>query len=465
MLTHRNMLADARIITDWFGFDSGTRMNCILPLFHVNAEVVTTITPLWFGGSVVLTQRFSPGSFWKTIERYRVNVVSVVPTILWILAARAPPKARGIFRPFASSSAAPRRFRRKFNSPSSADFGIPVFEGYGLSETTCYSSFNPPDLAKRKVGSVGVAVGNEMCILDDDCNPVPDGELGEICIAGENVMTGYYKMPEADANGVRRRMVPLRRHRIPRRGRFLLHPRSQEGHDHPRGRERLPARDRRGPLPSPEEIRDAATIGVPHPMYGEEPKSYVVVKDGESARRPRSDGVVPGEHGRLQVPARGGLHRRNPKGRPEDSCAGRCANSTRDPADGSIRLRPPLVRRAGDSAEDPARFRRRARRAHGGSTRPRCRASRGARRRAGGTRPFRHRRAARSGRCRNGNAPRGIRGRRSGVRAELGAILAAHGLGGRRARRVGTRVAAPRRRRRPARRCWLPLFRKTMPNS
>lgn len=281
MLTHRNMLADARIITDWFGFGPETRMNCILPLFHVNAEVVTTITPLWFGGSVVLTQRFSPGSFWKTIERYRVNVVSVVPTILSILAARRHSEGPGDLSSvrFFICGAAP--LPEEVQLSFERDFGIPVFEGYGLSETTCYSSFNPPDLAKRKVGSVGVAVGNEMCILDDDCNPVPDGELGEICIRGENVMTGYYKMPEATATAFEGGWfhsgdIGFR----DADGFYFIRDRKKDMII--RGGENIYPREIDEALYRHPKIRDAATIGVPHPMYGEEPKSYVVVKEGET---------------------------------------------------------------------------------------------------------------------------------------------------------------------------------------
>jgi long-chain acyl-CoA synthetase len=281
MLTHRNMLADARYITDWFGFSPDWRMNCILPLFHVNAEVVTTITPLWFGGSVVLTQRFSPGQFWKTIERYRVGVVSVVPTILSILLARRSSEPPGDVRSlkFIICGAAPLPEEVQLSFEKA--FGIPVFEGYGLSETTCYSSFNPPDLGKRKVGTVGVAVGNEMCILDDDNRPVPDGEMGEICIRGDNVMTGYFKMPEATAKafeggwfhsgdlGVRDAdgfyAIRDRKKDMIIRGGENIYPREIDEvlYKHPR-------------------IRDAATIGVPSAIYGEDVKSFVVVKDGET---------------------------------------------------------------------------------------------------------------------------------------------------------------------------------------
>jgi long-chain acyl-CoA synthetase len=281
MLTHKNMLADARYISEWFKFDPSWRMNCILPLFHVNAEIVTTITPLYFGGSVVLTQRFTPAQFWSTIERYGVRVVSVVPTILTILSARrgAEPFKKPPSLEFFICGAAP--LPEEVQLSFEREFGIPVYEGYGLSETTCYSSFNPPDPKKRKVGSVGVAVGNEMCVLDEENRPVKDGEMGEICVRGDNVMKGYYKKPDAtkeafaggwfhsgdlgfrDADGFY--FIRDRKKDMIIRGGENIYPREIDEalYRHPK-------------------ILDAATIGVPNPVYGEEVKSFVVVREGET---------------------------------------------------------------------------------------------------------------------------------------------------------------------------------------
>ena len=94
-----------------------------------------------------------------------------------------------------------RAFERRFH--------LLVIEGYGLSETTCYSTFNPhppadvrrfgEDDGYRRLGSVGVAVGNDVAILDDADLEVPLGDAGEICIRGENVMVRYEKRPEETA--------------------------------------------------------------------------------------------------------------------------------------------------------------------------------------------------------------------------------------------------------------------------
>ena len=134
-------------------------------------------------------------------------------------------------------------------------FGCKVLEGYGLSETSPVASFNHPD-RERKPGSIGTPIeGVEMKVVDDDGNEVAQGEVGEIVIRGHNVMKGYWKRADATAEAITRRLVPHRRHGQGRRGRLLLHRRPQEGHDHPRRLQRLPARDRGGALRAPGRAR------------------------------------------------------------------------------------------------------------------------------------------------------------------------------------------------------------------
>ena len=69
-------------------------------------------------------------------------------------------------------------------------FHCPVIEGYGLSESTCRSTFNPPN-EQRRPGSVGMPIGNEMKIFDDEDRELGVGEVGEIVLRGENLLKGY----------------------------------------------------------------------------------------------------------------------------------------------------------------------------------------------------------------------------------------------------------------------------------
>jgi long-chain acyl-CoA synthetase len=203
-----------------------------------------------------------------------------VPTILSILLARrqteGPGDASSLRLIICGAAPLPEEVQLSFEKA----FGIPVYEGYGLSETTCYSSFNPPDQKKRKVGSIGVAVGNEMCILDDENRPVPDGEMGEICIRGDNVMPGYYKMDEATAQAFEGGWFHSGDLGF-RDGDGFYYIRDRKKDMIIRGGENIYPREIDEVLYKHPKIRDAATIGIPHPTYGEDVKSFVVVKEGE----------------------------------------------------------------------------------------------------------------------------------------------------------------------------------------
>ncbi len=115
----------------------------VLPLHHVNGIVVTLLTPLVIGGSVVINRKFSAGSFWKTLEAEGCTWVSVVPTILAFLTERGEDITQYDLSRFKRilCGAGPltvevaRRFHDKF--------GLRITHGYGLSETTCYSCFLP----------------------------------------------------------------------------------------------------------------------------------------------------------------------------------------------------------------------------------------------------------------------------------------------------------------------------------
>lgn len=209
VLAQRNLLVDAHAIARWHGFDAQSRLMCVLPVHHVNGLVVTLVTPLLAGASVVLMKRFRTQDFWASIAGEGVNVVSVVPTLLAFLLEDAGDRSAldlSRFRHFVCGAGPltvelARRFEERF--------GHRIVHGYGLSETTCYSCFLPLDLSPeehahwmRDFGfpSIGVPVdANEMAIHDAEGHALAAGERGEIVIRGVNVMAGYYRRPEANA--------------------------------------------------------------------------------------------------------------------------------------------------------------------------------------------------------------------------------------------------------------------------
>jgi long-chain acyl-CoA synthetase len=210
VLTQYNLLVDAKGIVDWQGITPDQRMMCVLPIHHVNGIVVTLVTPLYAGSSVVLERQFRVRHFWAHVAAEEVRIVSVVPTLLHYLCEselEPSPEARGGFRHFICgagtlSVALAARFEERF--------GIPILHGYGLSETTCYSCFLPTTLSDAErhawlcdygYPSIGVPIEpNEMGIMDPEGRLLDEGERGEIVIRGHNVMKHYYQRPDANAS-------------------------------------------------------------------------------------------------------------------------------------------------------------------------------------------------------------------------------------------------------------------------
>ncbi|MFN2433732.1 MAG: class I adenylate-forming enzyme family protein [Gemmatimonadota bacterium] len=209
VLEHGNLLADAAGIAAWHRLTAGERMMCVLPVHHVNGLVVTLVTPQVYGGSVVLNARFQTEHFWRRIAAEGVQVASVVPTLLAFLLERPELAEREDLRRFRHVICGAGPLTVELAQRFEERFGVPIVHGYGLSETTCYSSFLPVDLSPEEHArwmrdhgfpSIGVAVPpNEMAVHDAEGRELPDGQRGEIVIRGHNVMRGYFARPEANA--------------------------------------------------------------------------------------------------------------------------------------------------------------------------------------------------------------------------------------------------------------------------
>jgi long-chain acyl-CoA synthetase len=209
LLTQRNLLVDAHALLRWHGLGPGSRLMCVLPTHHVNGILVTLITPLLAGGSVVLARKFQASTFWQTTAREDVEIVSVVPTLLAFLLEDARGRAGHELARFRHFICGAGPLTVELATRFEERFGFRVVHGYGLSETTCYSSMLPVELSDAEhrgwmrdhgFPSIGVPLPpNEMAIHDREGRALPEGERGEIVIRGVNVMRGYYRRPEANA--------------------------------------------------------------------------------------------------------------------------------------------------------------------------------------------------------------------------------------------------------------------------
>jgi acyl-CoA synthetase (AMP-forming)/AMP-acid ligase II len=203
ILSHKNMVAGGEYTAQAHELTPADRALCSLPLYHINGEVVTAVTPLVSGGSVVMPHKFSVSDFWELISEYRCTWFSVVPTIISYLTSATDLKGKSynldqLRFGRSASSALPPSLHRAFEEK----FKVSIVETMGLTETAAPVFSNPMDPDKRKYGSPGQAVGNTAKIIDKQGKEVPRGTQGEIMIKGDNVMTGYYKAAEKTAEAL-----------------------------------------------------------------------------------------------------------------------------------------------------------------------------------------------------------------------------------------------------------------------
>ncbi|MUL83239.1 MULTISPECIES: class I adenylate-forming enzyme family protein [unclassified Mycolicibacterium] len=198
MLDHGNVNAMCAMVIEGFELTADDHSLLILPLFHANGIVVSTLSPLIAGGRTTIAGRFKPATFFDRIEASRATYFSAVPTIYTMLAAlpaEVKPDTSSVR--FAVCGAAPASVEllEKFENR----YGIGLIEGYGLSEGSCASTGNPLH-GKRKPGTVGTPLpGQEVRIFDGTGAEVPQGQVGEVVIKGPNVMRGYLNRPEETA--------------------------------------------------------------------------------------------------------------------------------------------------------------------------------------------------------------------------------------------------------------------------
>ena len=242
-LTHSNLLINCSIVVPkLLPIGSEAVALATLPLFHSFGQTCIQNACIAAGASFTLLPRFGPEEAFAIMERDAVSLFAGVPTMYHALLHHEPSKTYDLSSLrwcMAGGAALPLEVMRAFE----ARFGVQILEGYGLSETSPVASFNMLD-RPRNAGSIGYPVwGVEMCILDGEDQPLPDGENGEICIRGHNVMKGYL---EVDPTPPRRHCAvagstPATSAMRDEDG-SLLDRGSQEGHDPARRLQRVSAR-------------------------------------------------------------------------------------------------------------------------------------------------------------------------------------------------------------------------------
>jgi len=283
LLTHGNLIANARQISDWLKFTANDSLLTVMPLFHMNAVSVTTMSALYAGGSTVISPKFSASRFWQIISDYQITSFGSVATMLSLLLTTYPDGVpEGLTTDqlrfvMCGSAPVPAEILKRFEET----FNCLVIEGYGLSESTCRSTFNPPD-ERRRAGSCGLPIGNEMMVVDEEDREMPDGTLGEIVLRGENILKGYYKNTHATETAFRNgwfhtgdigyRDKDGFYYIVDRKSDMII-----------RGGENIYPREIDEVLYQHPTVAAAAVVGIPDELYGEDVAAFIVLKVGATA--------------------------------------------------------------------------------------------------------------------------------------------------------------------------------------
>ena len=286
LLKHSNLIHAAKTLADWHSLTQQDVVLSSLPIYHINGQVISTITPFYAGSSVVSPHQFSVSNWWKIAIEYKCTWINMVPTIIAYLinAEKNNPepdlrnKLKSIRFGRSASAPLPPEHHREFESL----FGITVIEGMGMTET-CSMVFCNPHSDARRYGSPGLPCGVEAKIVDPlDSNSValPDEVVGEICLRGENVMHAYYKNePETkkafDFQGwLKTGDLGVR----DKDGFYFITGRLKELII--KGGENIAPREIDEVLVNHPAILDAAVVGIPDENYGQEIMACIILKSG-----------------------------------------------------------------------------------------------------------------------------------------------------------------------------------------
>jgi len=285
-LTHSNLLASARNIAASLQLTEEDRCLNIMPLFHIHGVIGAILSSLMAGSSVVCTPGFDTKKCFAWLEAFRPTWYTAVPTMHQAVLSCAPANSemlRHCSLRFIRSSSAPLSLR--LMQRLEEVFHVPVIEAYGMTEASHQIASNPLPPRQRKPGSVGLAAGPEVAIMDEAGNFLRAGGTGEIVIRGVNVTPGYENNPleneRAFAGGWFRTGD---QGYLDSEGYLFITGRLKEFIN--RGGEKVSAREIEAALVGHPEIYEAVAFAVPHPSRGEDIAAAVVLRDKTRVTEP-----------------------------------------------------------------------------------------------------------------------------------------------------------------------------------
>lgn len=282
-LNHRNVTNSAENIMNTLLLVPEDRCLNIMPLFHIHGLIATVLSSLRAGASIYCTPGFNALKYFGWMDDAKPTWYSAVPTMHQAILTRASRNTDII-------NAVPLRFIRSSSSSLPPQvmtelektFNAPVIEAYGMTEAAHQMASNPLPPAVRKAGTVGIAAGPEVGIMNLEGEILPNGEIGEIVIRGSNITKGYENNPKANkenfTNGWFRTgdqgvLDPEGYVSITGRLKEIIN----------RGGEKISPREVDEILMDHPAVQQCVTFAMPHPKLGEEVAAAVVLKEGMTA--------------------------------------------------------------------------------------------------------------------------------------------------------------------------------------
>jgi phenylalanine ammonia-lyase len=199
-LSHGNVVSNMHAFNFNCGMHPDDRMLLFLPLFHCFGQNAILNSAFNACATVVLHRKFNPEALIRSIADEQVTMFFGVPTtFIPIYNLTTPAELSSVRYYFSAAAPLPREIARKWQEK----YGHAINEGYGLTETSPFASYN--HRLWYKLGSIGAPIENvEMRVVEPETGAeVPTGESGELVVRGPNVMLGYWNRPEATARAIR----------------------------------------------------------------------------------------------------------------------------------------------------------------------------------------------------------------------------------------------------------------------
>ncbi len=303
-LSHANLVSSATNIARFLALDEQDRCLNVMPLFHIHGLVGALLSTLAGGGSVICAPGFDAPRFFGWVNKFQPTWYTAVPTIHQSIIRHGPEyrlAAPGhAFRFIRSSSAAlPPRTLHEIEDL----FCSPVIEAYGMTEASHQMASNPLPPAHRKPGSVGVAAGVDVSIMDEAGQVLDLGQRGEIVIRGAGVTAGYENNPEANAKAYTNGWFRTGdQGYLDDEGYLFITGRLKEIVN--RGGEKISPREVDEALLDHPAVAQATAFAVPHATLGEDLAAAVVLRAGAVADETELREHLFGKLADFKVPSR-----------------------------------------------------------------------------------------------------------------------------------------------------------------